>query len=206
MLVVGLTGGIGAGKSSVAHLLAQRGAVVVDADAVAREVVEPHGPAHAAVAERFGPSVVLGDSTIDRAALADIVFEDQAALDDLNGIVHPEVEAVVARRLASEAAGDRVVVLEVPLWVEKGYHHAAGVIVVDAPEETVLRRLMEQRGMAEADVRRRVAAQASRQDRLAQADFVIRNVGSRDDLRRQVDDAWAWIQSLRPRPAATPSA
>jgi dephospho-CoA kinase len=196
MLVVGLTGGIGAGKSSVARLLIERGAVVIDADAVAREVVEPDGLAHAGVAARFGPAVVTPDGFIDRAALADIVFHDPAALDDLNGIVHPAVNQVIARRLAAEATTDHVVVLEVPLWVEKGYHDAAGVIVVDASEETVLRRLVEQRGMDEADVRRRAAAQASRHDRLAKADFVIDNDGSREDLSRQVDDAWTWIQSL----------
>jgi dephospho-CoA kinase len=165
---------------------------------VAREVVEPGAPAHAAVAERFGPGVLRPDGAIDRAALADVVFGDAAALADLNAIVHPAVDAVMTERLAAEAATDHVVVLEVPLWVEKGYRGARGVIVVDCPPELAVRRLVDQRGMDEADVRRRAAAQASPEDRLAAADFVVHNDGSLDDLARQVDDAWSWIQSLRP--------
>lgn len=197
MLVVGLTGGIGSGKSSVARLLAERGAVVVNADFLAREVVEPAEPAHAAIVERFGPGVVAADGQIDRAALAQVVFGDAQALADLNAIVHPAVEKAIADVLRAEFPTDHVVVLEVPLWVEKGYGTAAGVIVVDCPEEVAVRRLVEQRGMDEADVRRRVAAQASRDERLARADFVINNEGTLYDLRRQTDEAWAWIEGLR---------
>lgn len=196
MLVVGLTGGIGAGKSTVSLLLAARGAVIVDTDLVARAVVAVGGPAHDAVAARFGASV-----SSDRRALADLVFSDPAALADLNAIVHPAVRDEVARRLASLSPADAsVVVLDVPLLVESGGHDrydVAGVLVVDCPEDVALARLVEQRGMAEPDARRRMSAQASRAERLAAADFVIHNGASLDDLAAEVDHAWEWIQGLR---------
>ena len=199
--MVGLTGGIGSGKSSFGRMLAERGALVVDADLLARRAVEPDGPSYRPVVERFGPGVVGSDGRIDRSALADLVFDDRAALDDLNAIVHPAVNAAISRTLADHEGTDRVVVLEVPLWVEKGYGGVAGVIVVDCPEDLALARLVAERGMDPADVHRRLAVQASREDRIAQADFVIRNDGSLDDLRRQADETWAWIQTLT-RPAA----
>jgi dephospho-CoA kinase len=197
LLVVGLTGGIGSGKSSVGQALAEQGAVVIDADFLARKVVEPGEPAHAGIRERFGPEVVGSDGEVDRAALAAVVFGDPQALADLNDIVHPAVEKAISDVLREHYPTDHVVVLEVPLWVEKGYGSAAGVIVVDCPEDVAVRRLVEQRGMDEADVRRRLSAQASREERLARADFVIDNAGSPEDLRRQTDEAWAWIESLR---------
>lgn len=189
MLVVGLTGGIGSGKSTVSALLAERGAVIVDADAIARQVVQPGGPAHDAVVERFG--------TIDRPTIASVVFADPAALADLNAIVHPAVGAEIAGRLMAEADTDHVVVLDIPLLVEsKNPYAVAGVIVVDVPVDVAVSRLVEQRGMAEADARARVAAQATREERLAKADFVIDNAGSREDLAAEVDRCWAWVQSL----------
>ncbi|MDQ4133847.1 MAG: dephospho-CoA kinase [Actinomycetota bacterium] len=197
MLVVGLTGGIGSGKSSVAAMLAERGAVVVNADFLARKVVEPSEPALAAIVERFGDDVLLPDGQLDRAVLAQRVFGDAAALADLNAIVHPAVERAIREVLEREQPTDHVVILEVPLWVEKGYGTAAGVIVVDCPTDVAVRRLVEQRGMAEDDVRKRAAAQASREERLARANFVINNEGTLDDLRRQAEDAWEWIQTLR---------
>ena len=195
MVVVGLTGGIGSGKSTVAAMLARRGAVVVDTDAVARAVVEPGGPAHDPVLDRFG--------TLDRARLADIVFSDPDALADLNALVHPAVREEVGRRLealASEpAAADRVVVLVVPLLVETGNRYpTAGVVVVDCPEDLAVRRVVAERGMAEDDVRRRMAAQATRQQRLDAADFVVLNDGTRGDLERQADAAWTWMRGLPP--------
>lgn len=198
MGVVGLTGGIGSGKSTVSDMLAALGAVVVDADVLARQVVEPGGPAYDGVVERFGPSVVRPDGTLDRAALADIVFSDAGALADLNALTHPPVKALIADRLAAlAAAGDAVVVLVVPLLVESGAYPTAGVMVVDCPEEVAVRRLVEHRGMAEADARRRLAAQASRAERLALADHVIVNDGSLADLAPAVDRAWAWIERLQ---------
>lgn len=198
MLVIGLTGGIGSGKSTAADLLAERGAVVVDADAIAREVIAPDGPAHGPVLARFGPGVVRGDGTIDRAALARIVFADPASLTDLNALVHPAVGDVVESRLADEAGGDRVVILDVPLLVETDRARArcAAVIVVDCPEDVAVRRLVEHRRMVEADVRSRMAAQATREQRLALADFVIDNSGSRGHLAAEVERCWDWIEGL----------
>lgn len=192
MLVVGLTGGIGSGKSTVSALLAERGAVIVDADAIHRENMSPGGRVHDAVLARFG--------TVDRPTLASIVFGDPAALADLNALTHPAVGAVIAERLAEQAATDNVVVLDIPLLVEGrngGGYPLAGVIVVDAPVDVAVRRLVEQRGMDEADARARIAAQATREQRLAAADFVVDNRGSLDDLRSEVDRCWKWIESLR---------
>jgi len=197
MLVVGLTGGIGSGKSTVAEMLAARGAVIVDADVLAREVVEPDGPAYAGVVERFGPAVVGSDGALDRPALADIVFSDPAALADLNALTHPPVRALIAARLAAEDAGDAVVVLVIPLLVESGRYPTDAVAVVDCPEDVAVRRLVQHRGMTEGAARRRVSAQASRSARLAIADHVIRNDGSFQELAREVDRAWAWIEGLR---------
>ncbi|HEY8524139.1 MAG TPA: dephospho-CoA kinase [Acidimicrobiales bacterium] len=201
MVVVGLTGGIGSGKSTVAALLAERGAVVVDADAVTRELQRSGTPVFQAMVERFGPGIVGPDGELDRAKVADIVFNDPEALADLNAIVHPAVGAEIARRLQELAGTDQVVVLDVPLMVEskRGYP-MAGLLVVDVDPEIAVRRLVEHRGMREPDVRARMAKQASREERLARADRVIDNSGTPDDLRRQVDDAWRWIQTLSPVP------
>jgi dephospho-CoA kinase len=192
MVVVGLTGGIGSGKSTVASMLAERGAVVVDADRLAREAVAVGTPGHRAVAERFGPAVVAGDGSLDRAALAGVVFDDPAALADLNAIVHPPVRAAIASRVAELEGGASVVVLEIPLLVESGRSYGESqVIVVDCPEDVAVARLVEHRGMDAVDARRRIAAQVSRADRLARADVVIENSGSLDDLRHQVDAVWS---------------
>ena len=200
MLVVGLTGGIGSGKSTVADLLIQRGAVLIDADRIAREVVEPGGRAYEGVVDRFGPGVVQADGTIDRPALAAIVFHDEQARRDLNALTHPAVGAVMAERMAAEAATDHVVILDIPLLAEGGRdrYGLAGVLVVDTPVETAVARLVEQRQMDEADARARIAAQATREERRAIADVVIDNSGSLEDLKAEVDRAWAWIETLRP--------
>jgi dephospho-CoA kinase len=191
MVVVGLTGGIGSGKSTAAAMLAERGAVVVDADRLAREAVAVGTPGLRAVVDRFGPAVVAGDGSLDRAALAGVVFDHPDALADLNAIVHPPVRAAIADRLAELAGTDSVVVLEIPLLVESGWSYGEShVIVVDCPEEVAVARLVEHRGMDSADARRRIAAQVSRADRLARADVVIDNDGSFEDLRRQVDAVW----------------
>lgn len=197
MVVVGLTGGIGSGKSTVSAMLAARGAVIVDADVLARQVVEPGGPAYAGVVERFGPDVVRPDGTLDRPALAELVFSDPAALADLNALTHPAVKALIAERLSAEASGDAVVVLVIPLLAESGRYPTAGVIVVDCPEDVAVRRLVERRGMTEHGARLRVAAQATRTDRLAIADVVVRNDGSLEDLAAEVARTWEWIEGLR---------
>jgi dephospho-CoA kinase len=202
MLVVGLTGGIGSGKSTVAALLAAKGAVVVDADRLAREAVAPGTPGLAAVVARFGPAVLAEDGSLDRRALAQVVFEGPVALADLNAIVHPLVRAAIDQRLVElRASGPAVVVLEIPLLIESGRSYGAqAVIVVDCPPEVALRRLVEGRGMDEADARRRMAAQISRADRLAAADIVIDNSGPVAALGSEVDRAWELLHR-KPGPA-----
>jgi dephospho-CoA kinase len=197
VLVIGLTGGIGSGKSTVSAMLAAKGAVVVDADAIVRDVQRPGTPVFAAMVERFGPGIVTADGALDREAVADLVFGEPDALADLNAIVHPAVGAEIARRMQELAETGHVVVLDVPLMVEsRNAYPVAGLLVVDVDPEVALRRVVEQRGMREEDVRARMARQASREQRLARADRVIDNSGTLDDLRAQVDDAWAWVAGL----------
>jgi dephospho-CoA kinase len=190
MLRIGLTGGIGSGKSTVAGLLAARGARIVDADRIAREVVEPGTPGLAAVADAFGPEVLTSEGALDRPALAAVVFADPAARARLDGIVHPLVRAR-ATELVSAAPPDAVVVQDVPLLVETGQAASYDVVlVVEADLETRVRRLA-QRGLAEADARARIAAQATDEQRRAVADVVLDNSGTPEDLTTQVDRFWA---------------
>src|SRR5919197_3846649 len=193
MLRVGLSGGIGSGKSTVARGLARRGAIVIDADAIAREVVEPGQPALAAVVERFGPEVLDGAGRLDRPKLAALVFDDAAARADLNAIVHPRVAAETARRITA-APPDAVVVIDVPLLVEAARSGYDAVVIVEAPEAVRLERLVG-RGMSLDDARRRMAAQASDADRRKVADVVLDNSGSEEDLERQLDALWAQLTS-----------
>ena len=197
MLLIGLTGGIGSGKSTVSALLAERGAVVIDADAITRELQQPGTPVFEAMVERFGPGIVALDGSLDRQAVADLVFNDAQALADLNAIVHPAVGAEIARRMGDLADTDQIVVLDVPLLVETGRDDLAAVVVVDVDPEVALTRLVEQRGMRADDARARMARQASREERLARADEVIDNSGSLDDLRAQVDALWERLLARR---------
>src|SRR5215470_1070377 len=187
---VGLTGGIGAGKTAVAGLLAGHGAVVIDADLVAREVVAPGSPGLARVVAEFGPGVLSPEGGLNRAAMAAVVFADPAARQRLNGIVHPLIAARTAE-LAAAAAPDAVVVHDVPLLAEnnlaRGYDL---VLVVEAPEEVRIRRLRESRGMSEPDARARMSAQASDAERRAVADVVIENAGDLADLAAAVKRVW----------------
>jgi len=191
VLRVGLTGGIGAGKSEVSRRLAAQGAILIDADAIAREVVAPGMPGLVALTGAFGTGVLQGDGSLDRERLGEIVFADPASLDALNKIVHP----LVGQRMVEleRAAGpDAIVVHDVPLLAENDL--AAGydlVVVVDAPEDVQLDRLTRQRGMSAEQAHARMAAQASRDKRLAVADLVIDNSGSLAELDRQVGDLWA---------------
>jgi len=187
---VGLTGGIGAGKTVVAGLLAGHGAVVIDADLVAREVVAPGSPGLARVVAEFGSGVLGPDGGLDRAAMAKVVFADPAARQRLNAIVHPLVVARSAE-LASGAPPGAVIVHDVPLLVEANL--AGGydlVVVVEAPEEVRIRRLRESRGMSEPDARARMSAQASDAQRRAVADVVIENDGDLAELATTVDQVW----------------
>ena len=200
MVVVGLTGGIGSGKSTVGRLLVERGAVLVDADRVAREVVEPGQPALAALVERFGGEVLAPDGRLDRPAVGAIAFSDEEARNDLERITHPAIRAEVLRQMASAQASDpdAVVVLDIPLLAEVGRdrYPVAGVVVIDVPVELAVARLVAGRSLTEADARARVAAQASRSARVAIADLVIDNSGDLDHLEAEVDRAWAWIRAL----------
>lgn len=198
-MLVGLTGGIGSGKSTVAAALAGRGAAVVDADRIAREIVEPGGAAYAPLVERFGAGVLRADGTLDRQALADIAFNDPAALEDLNAITHPAIGAVVAERIAASAQAHDVVVLDIPLLTitNKARIGFDLVVVVDAPEDVAVRRLVEQRGFAEPDARARIAAQITREQRRALADFVVDNAGDRAALGAEIDRLWAWLMQKK---------
>lgn len=186
---IGLTGGIGSGKSTVCAILAELGADVIDADALAREVVAPGSDGLAAVVEAFGPDVLAPDGSLDRAALAGRVFSDEDARRTLNGITHPRI-AERTRHLIAQLPHDAVLVHDVPLLVELGMQGAYDlVVVVDAPDEVRVARLVE-RGLGEQDARARIAAQASREQRLAAADVVIDNSGTLEHLRAQVLSAW----------------
>lgn len=176
--------------------LAERGAVVIDADAITRDLQRPGTPVLRAMVERFGERILAPDGTLDRQAVADIVFADQDALADLGRIVHPAVGAEIARRLEEEATTDHVVVLDVPLLVESGRDDMAALVVVDVDPELAIQRLVAQRGMREDDARARMARQASREDRLARADLVIDNSGTLDDLDAEIERVWPTIVSL----------
>jgi dephospho-CoA kinase len=200
VLLVGLTGGIGSGKSTVARLLEKRGAVVFDADLLAREAVEPGTPGHAAVIERFGADVLAPGGELDREALASIVFADPSARRDLEGIVHPEVRRLFAEGSEAYRDTDRVVVFSAPLLVETGMHTAfETLVVVSATVATQIERLMRQRGMSESSIRARIEAQAPLEDKAAVADFLVDNEGTLDELESQVDRLW---NDLSARPVA----
>lgn len=196
MLLIGLTGGIGSGKSTVSAGLAERGAVVVDADAIVRELQSPGTDVFAAMVDRFGAGIVGEDGTLDRSAVADMVFSDPAALAELNAIVHPRVGAEIARRLEELAGTDAVVILDVPLLVESGRSDLAGMIVVDLDPEVAVQRLVRHRGFSEEDARNRIARQIEREHRLAKADLVIDNHGLPHELEPEIDRAWEWIRAL----------
>jgi dephospho-CoA kinase len=187
---VGLTGGIGAGKSLVSVLLAEHGAVVIDYDLLAREAVAVGTPALAAIVARFGPGVVLPDGTLDRPALGAVVFGDEDARRDLESITHPAIGALAWERDGAAPDG-AVIVHDHPLLVETGLAELMDmVVVVDAPEEVQIDRLVRLRRMSEADARSRMGAQATREDRIAAADVVIDNSGSVEELVPQVDALW----------------
>ncbi|MBM4791084.1 dephospho-CoA kinase [Streptomyces sioyaensis] len=195
MVKVGLTGGIGAGKSEVSRLLASYGAVIVDADKIAREVVEPGTPGLAAVVEEFGDGVLAPDGSLDRPKLGGIVFADPEKLKALNAIVHPLVGARSAE-LEAAAGPEAVVVHDVPLLTENGLAPLYDlVVVVDAAPQTQLDRLVRLRGMAEDEAKSRMAAQATREQRLAVADLVIDNNGPLEALEPQVRAVWERLRS-----------
>ena len=195
---VGLTGGVASGKSTVSAILAELGAVVVDADLLAREVVAPGTPGLAAVVAEFGDGVLGADGSLDRPALGAVVFADEAARRRLEAIVHPLVRAR-GRELEEAAPPGAVVVHDIPLLAETG--QAAGfdaVVVVDVPVETQVERMVSQRGMSREDAEARIAAQATREQRLAVATYVVDNTGTREDLRDRVTEVFEKLTARRP--------
>jgi dephospho-CoA kinase len=200
VFLIALTGGIAAGKSTVAARLAEHGAIVIDADRLAREAVEPGTPGLAAIRDRFGASVIAPDGTLDRPALGAIVFSDGEARLDLNAITHPAVADLLKARLVEISAHDpdAVVVYDVPLLAESGGRRGGlfeFVVVVEAPVETRIERLIQFRGMAREEAERRVGSQASDEERRALADVVIDSGGTLDETLAQVDVAWETIRS-----------
>ncbi len=196
MLAVGLTGGIGSGKSAVADLLVARGAVLIDADQVARDVVLPGGPAYQPLIDRFGSGIVAADGTIDRPALAALAFADDESRLALNAITHPAIGlAMIAARDAYEGTDDTVV-LAIPLLtaVHRETVRLDEVVVVDCPTDVALERLLSQRGFARSDAEARIRAQISREERCQEADYVLDNSGDRPALEDEVAKLWDWLQ------------
>lgn len=205
MLLIGLTGGIGSGKSTVSKMLGERGAEIVDADAIVHELQAPGQAVLAAMVERFGAEILDHDGCLRRDHVADIVFNDSQALADLGAIVHPAVYIEIERRLDEARMSGDIVILDVPLLVEYGRDDMAGLIVVDIDPELAVARLVQHREFREADARARIARQASREQRLARSDFTIDNNLSFPELEQQVDKAWKWIESLRDDPKFGPN-
>ena len=200
MYLIGLTGGIAAGKSLVSGMFAELGAVVIDADRLAREVVEPDTVGLAAIAQTFGPSVISPSGELDRAALGAIVFADPDRLAALNAITHPAIRALTRERIAAAAAVDpgATVVYDVPLLTEANVDHGYDlVVVVEANEPERIRRMVTDRGMAEPEARRRLASQASDAERRAISDVVIDNSGTIGDTLAQVDEVWARVEAAQ---------
>ncbi len=201
MILVGLTGGIGSGKTTVSTMLAARGAVIIDADQITRELQAPGSPVLAEIVDAFGEDVLDPSGALDRPALAAKVFGDPEALVTLNKIVHPAVGREMAARLEAQRASDNVVILDIPLLVENPREGLCGTLVVDLPLETAVERLVSQRNMDRTDAEARIARQATREARIAFADRVIDNSGNLASLERQVDEAWQWMQKLPPAAA-----
>lgn len=198
MILVGLTGGIGSGKSTVSDLLALRGAVVIDADKITRELQAPGSPVLQEIVDAFGADVLDAAGELDRPKLASKVFGDAEALTKLNKIVHPAVGREMAARLDAQRDTANVVVLDIPLLVENPREGLCGVVVVDLPTDIAVDRLVEFRGMSRDDAEARISRQATREARVALADKVIDNSGSLEQLVAQVDAAWEWMKGLPP--------
>jgi dephospho-CoA kinase len=193
-----LTGGIASGKSTVAGMLVDRGAILVDADAIAREVVEPGTPAWSKIVEHFGPGILLGDKRIDRATLGEIVFNDRSKLALLNEITHPEVMRRIADRLEELKGTDHIVIVDVPLLAEVGAGDMFDlIVVVAAPREAQVDRMRTTRGMDDASARARIAAQLPMDEKAAIADVVISNDGSIVHLSEEVEGLWSLLEARR---------
>ena len=197
MILIGLTGGIGCGKSEVSRLLENRGAVIVDADLIVRELQQPGAEIFLRMVEMFGDKVVAADGSLNRAAVANEVFKDAETLGKLNLLIHPVVRRVMNERVESYRSTDEVVVLDIPLLVENPREGLDGILVVDLDPQIAIERIVDQRKMSIDDAKARVSRQSSREQRLAIANHVIDNSGDRDALAKQVEIAWSWITSLK---------
>ena len=197
MILIGLTGGIGSGKSEVARLLTERGAEIIDADLIVRELQQPGAEIYEKMIELFGSEVVATDKSLDRTAIAKKVFTDESLLKTLNQLVHPVVKRVMNERVESFRDTEKVVILDIPLLVENPREGLDGVLVVDLDAEIAVKRLVEQRNMSAEDARARIAKQATREQRLAIANHVIDNSGDRNALSQKIEIAWSWIKSLK---------
>ncbi len=195
MLAVGLTGGIGSGKSAVADLLVARGAVLIDADQVARQVVEPGGPAYQPLIDRFGPGILAADGTIDRPALAAVAFADDESRLALNAITHPAIGLAMIEARDALAGTDAIVVLAIPLLTaaHRDTVRLHEVVVVDCPTDIALERLLSQRGFDRADAEARIRSQMSREERVEEADYVLDNSGDWAALEGEVAKLWDWL-------------
>jgi len=201
MILVGLTGGIGSGKTTVSEMLAARGAVIIDADQITRELQAPGSPVLEEIVAAFGSDLLDSAGVLDRAALASKVFGDPEALARLNKIVHPAVGREMASRLEAQRTTTNVVVLDIPLLVENPREGLCGTVVVDLPLDLAVERLVRLRNMSHADAQARISRQASREARVAIADRVIDNSGDLESLEVQVDSVWQWMRSLPPAAA-----
>ena len=197
MILIGLTGGIGSGKSEVARLLTERGAEIIDADLIVRELQQPGAEIYEKMIELFGSEVVAADQSLDRTAIAKKVFFDESLLKTLNQLVHPVVKRVMNERVESFRDTEKVVILDIPLLVENPREGLDGVLVVDLDAEIAVKRLVGQRNMSADDARARIAKQATREQRLAIANHVIDNSGDRNALSQKIEIAWSWIKSLK---------
>lgn len=197
MILIGLTGGIGSGKSEVTRLFEERGAVIIDADLIVRELQQPGTEVFNKIVELFGNGVVASDGTLNRAAIASEVFKDKEILERLNNIVHPLVRLEMNERVEGYRGTDKIVILDIPLLVENPRKGLDGILVVDLDPQIAVTRLVEQRNMTSADAHARVAAQVTREQRCAIANHIIDNSGDRLALERQVETAWTWITSLK---------
>jgi dephospho-CoA kinase len=199
MLAVGLTGGIGSGKSAVADLLVERGAVLIDADQVARDVVAPGGPAYQPLIDRFGQEIVAADGTVDRQVLASIAFTNEETRLELNAITHPAIGIAMIRGRDALEDTDEIVVLAIPLLTaaHRDTVKLHAVVVVDCPTDIALERLLTQRGFDREDAEARIRSQVSREERLKEADFVVDNSGDREHLDAEVARLWDWLVAAR---------
>lgn len=202
MILLGLTGGIGSGKSSVAQYLSARGAIVIDSDAIARELQAAGSPLLSQLVDRFG-DVLNEDGSLNRAKLAAIVFPSPENVKALNAVMHPAIGKEMSQRLDEQRDTNNVVILDIPLLVENPRKGLSGVIVVDVDTELAVERVVKHRGMNADDVRARISRQSTREQRRAIADRIIDNTGSLKDLEQQVDEVWQWAQQL---PTAEPDA